>query len=80
VLRLDTHLAEEKAEVETGFLGEGKAEHPRKRCNGHRNKTIKGEFGESEMGVPRDYNGAFEPQLIAKGQTRFNGFELFVPT
>jgi transposase-like protein len=64
---LDTHLAEEKAEVETGSLGEGKAEHPRNRHNEHRKKTIKGEFGESEMGIPRDRNEAFELRLIAKG-------------
>jgi len=72
---LDTHLAEEKAEAEAGSLGEGNAERPRNRRNGHSKKTIKGEFGESEIGIPRDRNGAFEPQLIAKGQTRFNGFD-----
>jgi hypothetical protein len=25
--------------------------------------------------VPRDRGGSFEPQLIAKGQTRFDGFD-----
>ena len=65
---LDTHLAEEKAEPEP--------ERPKNRRNGHSKKTIKGEFGESEIGIPRDRNGAFEPQLIAKGQTRFNGFDV----
>ncbi len=64
---LDTHLAEEKAEAQP--------ERPKNRRNGHSKKTIKGEFGESEIGIPRDRNGAFEPQLIAKGQTRFNGFD-----
>lgn len=64
---LDTHLAEEKAEPESG--------RPKNRRNGHSKKTIKGEFGASEIGIPRDRNGAFEPQLIAKGQTRFNGFD-----
>jgi putative transposase len=64
---LDTHLAEEKAEAEP--------ERPKNRRNGHSKKTIKGEFGEAEIGIPRDRNGAFEPQLIAKGQTRFNGFD-----
>jgi putative transposase len=60
---LETHLVEEKAD---GL---------KNRRNGHSKKTIKGEFGESEIGIPRDRNGAFEPQLIAKGQTRFNGFD-----
>ena len=64
---LDTHLAEEKAEPET--------DRPKNRRNGRSKKTIKGEFGESEIGIPRNRNGAFEPLLIAKGQTRFNGFD-----
>jgi putative transposase len=64
---LDTHLAEERAEPElTG---------PKNRRNGQSKKTIKGEFGEAEIGIPRDRNGAFEPQLIPKGETRFNGFD-----
>jgi transposase-like protein len=64
---LDTHLAEEQAQPEI--------DRPKNRRNGASNKTIKGEFGEAEIGVPRDRNSAFEPQLIAKGQTRFNGFD-----
>jgi putative transposase len=64
---LDHHLIEEKAEPEV--------ERPRNRRNGTSKKTIKGEFGEAEIGIPRDRNGAFEPQLIEKGQTRFTGFD-----
>ncbi len=33
------------------------------------------EFGEAEIAVPRDRNGEFEPLIILKGQTRFNGFD-----
>jgi hypothetical protein len=33
------------------------------------------EDGEVEIAVPRDRAGSFEPQLIAKGQTRFDGFD-----
>ena len=43
--------------------------------NGKGKKTIKGDFGEIEIGVPRDRNGEFEPQLIKKRQTRFKGFD-----
>ena len=43
--------------------------------NGATKKTIKGEFGEAEIAVPRDRNGTFEPQLVAKHQTRFTGFD-----
>ena len=64
---LDTHLAEEKAAADE--------ECPRNRRNGTSKKRIKGEFGEADIGVPRDRNSAFEPQLITKGQTRFDGFD-----
>ena len=40
--------------------------------NGHSKKTLKGDFGEVEVKTPRDRNGEFSPQLIAKGQTRIN--------
>ena len=36
-------------------------------------KTLKGEAGEMTFAVPRDRNGTFEPQLIEKHQTRFEG-------
>lgn len=45
------------------------------RRNGHSKKTIKGEFGEAEITVPRDRTGDFEPVLVKKGQTRFDGFD-----
>ena len=64
---LDHHLVEEKAQPEV--------ECPRNRRNGTSKKTIKGEFGEAEISIPRDRNAAFEPQLIEKGQTRFTGFD-----
>jgi putative transposase len=43
--------------------------------NGKSPKTLKGEAGEITMEVPRDRNGTFEPQLIEKHQTRFEGFD-----
>src|SRR5262244_3935153 len=43
--------------------------------NGKSSKTILTEDGEVEIAVPRDRSGSFEPQLIAKGQTRFDGFD-----
>lgn len=38
-------------------------------------KTILTEDGEIEIAVPRDRAGSFEQQLIAKGQSRFDGFD-----
>ena len=43
--------------------------------NGKNKKTMKGEFGEMDIEVPRDRNGDFEPQFIKKRQTRFDGFD-----
>jgi putative transposase len=43
--------------------------------NGTSSKTLLTEEGELEIAVPRDRAGSFEPQLIAKGQTHFDGFD-----
>ena len=43
--------------------------------NGKSKKTLKGDFGELPIEVPRDRHGSFEPQLIAKHQTRWAGFD-----
>jgi len=43
--------------------------------NGTSSKTVKGEFGELELEVPRDRTSTFEPQILPKHQTRFTGFD-----
>src|SRR6202142_1748460 len=43
--------------------------------NGSSAKTILTEDGEVEIAVPRARAGSFEPQLIGKGHTRFDGFD-----
>jgi putative transposase len=43
--------------------------------NGTSSKTILTQDGEIEIAVPRDRAGSFEPLLIGKGQTRFDGFD-----
>lgn len=43
--------------------------------NGKTPKKLKGDFGEIELETPRDRNGSFEPKIVAKGQTRFTGFD-----
>src|SRR5437763_1375575 len=42
--------------------------------NGTTPKTIKGKRGQVRIEVPRDRNTEFEPQLVKKNQTRFDGF------
>ena len=43
--------------------------------NGTSSKTLKGEFGELELEIPRDRTSTFEPQILPKHQTRFTGFD-----
>jgi putative transposase len=43
--------------------------------NGKSKKTLKGEFGQLPIEIPRDRHGTFEPQLIPKHQTRWTGFD-----
>lgn len=43
--------------------------------NGTSPKTIKGKRGQTSIDVPRDRNGTFEPQIVKKNQTRFDGFD-----
>ena len=76
-----TKLVVERAlEAEmTDHLGHGKNEPVANQAgntrNGKSKKTLKGEFGELPIDVPRDRHGSFEPQLIPKHQTRWAGFD-----
>src|SRR5215216_5406223 len=55
------------------YAPEGK--HTGNSRNGTSPKTIKGKRGQVQLEVPRDRNSEFEPQLIKKGQTRFDGLD-----
>ena len=43
--------------------------------NGHSPKTLKSQYGEFQIDVPRDRNGEFEPKLISKYQRDISGIE-----
>lgn len=43
--------------------------------NGYNQKTIKSEFGEIPIQIPRDRNGEFEPKIIPKYQRNVSGIE-----
>ena len=43
--------------------------------NGSTEKTVKTKSGEIAVKVPRDRKAEFEPQILKKYQTRFNGFD-----
>jgi hypothetical protein len=73
-------LVEKALEAEMAdHLGHGKnepVENPAGNTrNGKSKKTLKGEFGELPIKIPRDRHGTFEPQLIPKHQTRWTGFD-----
>src|SRR3954471_7311622 len=63
----------------TDHLGYGKHDPAGNNSGNSRNgktiKTLKGDFGEMPLETPRDRSGSFEPKMIAKGQTRFTGFD-----
>lgn len=63
----------------THHLGYEKGEAPAAGVENHRNgksrKRLKMDNGELEIGVPRDREAGFEPQLIKKHQRRFEGFD-----
>jgi len=61
------HLGYEKNDLKGNNSGNSR--------NGKNKKTMKGDFGEVDIEVPRDRNGDFEPQFIKKRQTRFKGFD-----
>ena len=43
--------------------------------NGHGMKRVLGDDGDLTISIPRDRNASFEPQLVKKGQRRFDGFD-----
>jgi putative transposase len=57
----------------TDHLGHGKnqvvASEAGNTRNGRSKKTLKGEFDELPIEIPRDRAGTFEPQIIAKHKT-----------
>ena len=61
------HLGHDRSEAVTNDTGNAR--------NGHSGKTLKGDFGELPLEIPRDRQGSFEPQLVAKHETRWSGFD-----
>jgi len=64
---LNHHLGYEKHEVAGYNSGNTR--------NGKSKKTLKTESGDVTIEVPRDRQGTYEPQIIEKHQTRFEGFD-----
>src|SRR5204863_7859185 len=66
-VELTEHLGYEKHDIAGHHSGNSR--------NGSSRKKLQGDFGELELETPRDRQGTFEPQIVAKGQTRFTGFD-----
>jgi len=64
---LDDHLSDELGEAQSGPNGNHR--------NGYSKKTVLTDTESVELSIPRDRKGTFEPQLIAKYQRRFPGFD-----
>ena len=64
---MEAHLGHAKNEAVANQAGNTR--------NGKSRKTLKGEFGELPIEIPRDRHGSFEPQIVPKHQTRWNGFD-----
>lgn len=78
--QLTQRLIERAMEVEmTAHLGHerhGTVTHPSGNTrNGRSKKTLKGEFGELPITVPRDRQGTFAPLIVPKHQTHWHGFD-----
>ena len=66
--------AEMDASLGYGKNQKGDLETDNKR-NGHSPKTLKSQYGQFQIDVPRDRNGEFEPKLIPKYQRDISGIE-----
>jgi len=62
---LDAHLDYQKNKPASGS----------NRRNGYGNKTIKNSYGETEIKVPRDREGSFDPKFVPKRSTMAEGVE-----
>lgn len=64
---MEAHLGYEKHAAEGRNTGNSR--------NGYSHKRLIGDHGALELRIPRDRNGEFEPQIIAKGQSRLTDFD-----
>ena len=64
---MDEHLGYEKHSTKGDNSGNSR--------NGYNRKTIISDYGESEIVIPRDRNGEFEPKVLEKRQVRTDELE-----
>ncbi|OWZ82638.1 IS256 family transposase [Natranaerobius trueperi] len=64
---MDHHLGYEKHDVQGNNTGNSR--------NGTSSKQVKTKFGQSEISIPRDRNGEFDPQVLGKYKSSTNDLE-----
>jgi putative transposase len=64
---LTEHLGYERGDVAGRGSGNSR--------NGTTPKTLHTDLGDVPVEIPRDRNASFEPQIVAKGQTHWDGFD-----
>ena len=64
---MEEHLGYEKHSIEGNNSGNSR--------NGYGKKTIISDYGSSELSIPRDRKGEFEPKVLGKHQTRSDEIE-----
>ena len=67
VAEMDTHLGYSKHEIKEKPNANSR--------NGKSKKTVRSEYGEQEIEVPRDRQGEFEPMVVKKHQSNVTGIE-----
>lgn len=78
---IDVHLGRRTLSAASDLTEVASAPEPtapssgKNRRNGHSPKTMQGDMGRLPLEIPRDRDGTFEPQLIAKHQRRLAGFD-----
>jgi len=66
-VEMDEHLGYDKHSVVGNNSGNSR--------NGYNHKTVVSDYGEASIAIPRDRNGEFEPQILAKRQVRTDEIE-----
>ncbi|HWQ76845.1 MAG TPA: transposase, partial [Syntrophomonas sp.] len=66
-VEMEEHLGYEKHSSEGNNSGNSR--------NGYNHKTVISDYGETEVAIPRDRNGEFEPKILGKRQTRTDEIE-----
>lgn len=69
-------MLEAELEVELGYAkGDKKNKDTDNRRNGYTEKTVKTQFGEFPIEIPRDRDGTFEPVVVPKNKRNISGIE-----